>query len=244
MPSSQALAVPDFTDALRATEPSVLDTRRVKSRRTERKLATVVFIDVNDSMGLTRDIAPEDWWSVSADLFGLMGEAADCFGGWLGTFTGDGANAVFEASGERNHHARRACHAALWLRDAVSALAVELRAVYGFELSVRIGINSGEVLTGTIRHRRRRVYTANGYAVGLAKRMEALARPHRIYLTEYTAALVTDVFRLHELGAAWVKGAQSPIGVFELLGTDTSSAWGGETDSPEPIGSNDLSRGG
>ena len=153
---------------------------------------------------------------MSEALFELMCGAADHFGGWVGEFTGDGVNAVFEATGRRDHHARRACVAALWLRDAVRNLAVELRGLYQLELSVRIGINSGEVLTGTIGHRRRRRYTANGYAVALAKRVEALARPDRICLTESTAAFLGDAFELHDLGAVEVKGADALVRVYEL----------------------------
>jgi adenylate cyclase len=72
-------------------------------------------------------------------------------------------------------------------------LPAELRRKRQLELSVRIGLNSGEVLTGTIGNRYSRYYTAGGYAVALAKRMETLARPGGIYLTEHTAALIDRV---------------------------------------------------
>ena len=86
------------------------------------------------------------------------------------------------------------------------------------ELEVRIGINSGEVLTGTIGERYSRHYTACGYTVALAKRMETLARPGGIYLTEHTAALIGQALELSDLGLFEVKGALSPVGVFELIG--------------------------
>ena len=83
-------------------------------------------------------------------------------------------------------------------------------------LSIRIGINSGEVLVGTIGSGYNRYYTANGYPVALAKRVEGLAHPDRIYLTEHTAALVAGGLQLTDLGAFDVRGAEAPVRVFEL----------------------------
>jgi class 3 adenylate cyclase len=216
MNANQALALVEPDEALgHVAAPSTL-TPSIASKPTQRKVVTVLFIDVKDSMGLSRRVEPEAWWAVSEALFELMCDAADRFGGWVGEFTGDGVNAVFEATGKRDHHARRACVAALWLRDGVRSLAAEVRGLHQLELSVRIGINSGEVLTGTIGHRRRRRHTANGYTVALAKRIEALARPNRICLTEDTAAFITDAFELHDLGAVEVKGADALVRVYEL----------------------------
>jgi class 3 adenylate cyclase len=180
---------------------------------------TVLFIDVKNSMVLSREIELEDWWSVTVGLLKLMCESANHFAGWVGEFGGDGFNAIFEATKRHDHHAGRACLAALWLRGAVSTLATKVRDVYGLELSVRIGINSGEVLSGTMEHRHKRVFTVSGYPVALAKRIEALARPEHIYLTEHTAAFLNDAFQLHDLGAVEVKGADRPVRVFELLGS-------------------------
>jgi len=184
---------------------------------TERKVVTVLFVDVQGSMGLISAIELEEWWSVIDGLFELMCESVYRFDGWVASFTGDGIKAVFEPHPGCDHHARRACRAALWLRDAISGPAAELRSDHGLELSVRVGINSGEVLTGTIGDRYMRYYTVNGYAVALAKRIEALARPGTVYVSEHTAALVAGAFRLHDLGAFTVKGADLPVGASELV---------------------------
>ena len=187
---------------------------------TERKFVTVLFVDVKGSMDLSSAIELEEWWSLIAGLFELMCESVYQFDGWVASFTGDGIKAVFERYAAADDHAVRACDAALWLRDAICAPAADLRIEHGLDLSVRVGINSGEVLTGTIGDRYRRYFTANGYAVALAKRMEALALPGRIYLSEHTAALVTGAFQLLDLGPFEVKGADTPVGVFELVGSE------------------------
>src|SRR5262249_38231929 len=60
-------------------------------------------------------------------------------------------------------------------------------------------------------------YTAQGHTVGLAARMEQLAGPGTVLLTEHTAALARGYFALRDLGTARIKGAREPLGVFELL---------------------------
>lgn len=191
--------------------------RGVPGRTAERKLATVLFVDVHGSMNLSATVEPDEWWSVLNGLFELMCDGVCRSGGWVGSFTGDGINGVFEAPEAPEAHARRACDSALWLCDELRTRRAELLDERGLELAVRIGINSGEVVTGTIGDRYSRYYTATGYSVALAKRIEALAPPGQVYVSEHTAALVAATHRLRDLGTFSVKGAQLPIGVFELI---------------------------
>lgn len=193
---------------------------RAAAACSERKLVTALFADVGGSMALSGSIGLEEWWSMMATLFELMSEAVERCGGWVGAFTGDGIHAVFEAPGGAEEHARQACEAALSIRDAMQEPAAVLRRERRLELTVRIGINSGQVVTGTVGGPSSRFYTACGYTVALAKRMEALAAPDRIYLTEHSAALVGPSHHLQDLGVFEVKGAPRPVGVYELLERD------------------------
>jgi adenylate cyclase len=199
--------------ALEVSPPRV----RATSACSERKFVTALFADVGGSMALSGSIGLEEWWSMMATLFELMSEAVERCGGWVGAFTGDGIHAVFEAPGGAEEHARRACEAALSIRDAMHEPAAALRRERRLELKVRVGINSGEVVTGTVGGPASCFYTACGYTVALAKRMEALASPDRIYLTEHSAALVGPSLHLQDLGVFEVKGAPRPVGVYELL---------------------------
>ncbi len=184
----------------------------------KRSFATVLFADVRGSMALSDSLGLEEWWSMMARLYELMSEAVHRSQGWIGGFTGDGTIAVFEARPGADSHARRACEAALSLRDTIRVPAADLRRERELELSVRIGINSGELLAGTVGGGYRRTHTVGGYAVALAKRMEALAGPDRIYLTENTAALVGETLELRGLGLFKVKGAPGLVGVHQLVG--------------------------
>ena len=195
------------------------EARVVRACGVERKFATVLFADVQSSMNLIAACGLEEWWSMIAGGFESMSEAVRRFGGWIGSFTGDGIKAVFETPHRHGGHARRACDPALWLRGALERLAAELLRERGLKLRGpdrdQFG---GEVLTGTIGGRYGRYYTANGHPVGLAKRIETLALPGRVYLTEHTAAVVAEAFELRDLGRFHIKGARLPVGAFELVG--------------------------
>src|SRR3989475_45790 len=114
-------------------------------------------------------------------------------------------------------HAPRACYAALHLQRELAAYAAELRA-QGLSFSVRMGLNSGEVVVGAIGEDLGMEYTALGHTVGLAQRMEQLAAADRVFLTEHTAALVEGYLALTDLGDVTVKGASRPLRVHELTG--------------------------
>lgn len=216
MTGAQVLAFPQSraTAALRTQTHD--DARRIAPLRAERKLVTVMFVDVKGSMDLSRSIDLEAWWLLVAELFELMCGSVDQFGGWIANYTGDGIEAIFEPDSAGGDHAGRACQAALCLRDAIRLPAANLFGERALKLSIRIGINSGEVLVGTIGSGYNRYYTANGYPVALAKRVEGLAHPDRIYLTEHTAALVAGGLQLTDLGAFDIRGAEAPVRVFEL----------------------------
>jgi adenylate cyclase len=101
--------------------------------------------------------------------------------------------------------------------DDVAEYAAELRRAKVLNFSTRIGINSGEVITGAIGEGGG-AYTAIGHTVGLAQRMEALAEPGKAYLTENTAELARGFLDLRDLGEFEIKGASRPVEVFELVG--------------------------
>jgi class 3 adenylate cyclase len=213
--SNQTLAAP--RDAPHPRSSSAYRPGRPASvYRTERTTATVLFTDIQSSMELSRSVTPERWWSVICDLVELMGEGVHRFGGWVGNFTGDGIEAIFQDTDDHPSHAERACQAALWLQDAIQMHARRLHRERGLNLSVRIGLNSGEVLTGTIVEHHNRYYTATGYAVALAKRIESLAPPGHVYLSEHTAKHLPPAFALRPQGTFEIKGAPLPIAVLEL----------------------------
>ena len=185
----------------------------------ERKQVTVLFADVKGSMDLASGLDPEEWAGIMQRFFTVLSHGVHRFEGTVDKFTGDGIMALFGAPVAHEDHARRACRAALYLAESISAYADELRRTKGLNFHVRLGLNSGEVVVGSIGDDLRMEYTAHGHTVGLAQRMEALAEPGTVYLTEHAARLVSGYFRLRDLGRFDIKGMKERVRVFALEGT-------------------------
>jgi len=185
----------------------------------EKKLVTIMFADVKGSMELADELGPEGWHNLLDRFFEILSEGVHRFEGTVNQYTGDGIMALFGAPIAHEDHARRACYAALHLQKTLNEFAQEQRRERGVNFSARIGINSGDVIVGKIGDDLRMDYTAQGHTVGLAQRMEQLAQPGSIYMTEHTAKIVDGFFELDDQGEFKVKGAEQPMPVFELRGT-------------------------
>ncbi len=184
----------------------------------ERKQVTVLFADVKGSMELAEQMDPEAWHGILERFFQILTDGVHRFEGTVNQYTGDGIMALFGAPIAHEDHAQRACYAALHLRDELKRYADELRRTAGVSLSVRIGLNSGEVIVGAIGDDLRMDYTAQGHTVGLAQRMEQRAAADSTYLTAHTASLVEGYFRLRDLGEFDLKGVSAPLHAYELQG--------------------------
>src|SRR5204863_8638125 len=114
-------------------------------------------------------------------------------------------------------HTRRGCHAARQINETLRVYARAL-AARGIEIAVRMGLNSGKVVLRRIGEDLRMDYTAVGHTVGLAARMEQLAAPGTVYLTEHTARLVEGFFTLRDRGTPPLRGVRVPVRVYELDG--------------------------
>lgn len=184
----------------------------------ERKQVTVLFADVKESMELAAQLDTEEWRSLMHRFLSLLCDGVHRFEGMVNKFTGDGIMALFGAPLAHEDHARRACYAALQLREELQRYAGELRRDRGLNFSVRIGLNSGEVVVGSVGDDLNVDYTAIGNTVGLASRVEQLAEAGKVCVTAATAALVEGYFGLGELGVYDIKGVDAPVRVFELTG--------------------------
>jgi class 3 adenylate cyclase len=155
----------------------------------ERKQVTVLFADVKGSMDLAEQVDPEEWHKVMDRFFAILSDGVHRFEGTVNQFTGDGIMALFGAPIAHEDHAQRACYAALALQADLRRYANELRLEKGLNFSVRMGLNSGEVVVGKIGDNLRMDYTALGHTASLAARMEQIAESGKTYVSENTAAL-------------------------------------------------------
>src|SRR6516165_7157088 len=166
----------------------------------ERKPVTVLFADVVRSMELAERLDPEEWHRLLDRLFRVLADGIHRFEGTINQYTGDGIMALFGAPIAHEDHALRACAAALELTRELGALAAEVRRETGLDVTVRMGLNSGEVVVGRIGDDLRMDYTAQGHTVGLAARMEQMADSGKVLLSGETAKLVSGYFQLRDLG--------------------------------------------
>ena len=200
--------------------PSTLESRILSERagiEGERKQVTVMVTDIVGSMELTRTLDAERWGLVLDRFLGIAAAAVHAFEGTVSHFTGDGLLAVFGAPLAHEDHARRACLAVLELQRDVATLDAELTRSDGVEFAVRCGLNSGEVIVGSIGDDVHMDFVPIGNTTALAKRMEALAPVRSTAISASTAALVDGEFELRELGQFEVEGVSARQRVLELV---------------------------
>ena len=215
------LATPTITPEPRSYTPRHLADKILASRsalRGERKLVTILFADVVRSMELAERVDPEEWHRLLDRLFRVLAGGVHRYEGTINQYTGDGIMALFGAPIAHEDHAQRACAAALDMARELGALAADLRRESGLDFAVRMGLNSGEVVVGRIGDDLRMDYTAQGHVVGLAARVQQLAPPGGITMTEQTARLAAGFFEFLDRGEQSLKGASVPVRVFELRG--------------------------
>jgi class 3 adenylate cyclase len=169
--------------------------------RRERKLATVVFADLVGSTELAGSQDAERTRLVLERFYDAMATEIDLAGGTVEKFAGDAVMAAFGAPASLEDHAERALHAAL-------AMQRRMRELFGETLSLRIGVNTGEVVVGRPRERSSFV---TGDAVNVAARLEQAAQPGEILVGDRTFASVRGAFEFDEAKAIQAKG--KPDGV-------------------------------
>jgi class 3 adenylate cyclase/tetratricopeptide (TPR) repeat protein len=183
----------------------------------ERKHVTVLFADIVGSTALISHLDPEQSASILDPALRAMAGIVTARTGFVTRLTGDGIKAVFGIPATREDHADRACSAALAIRTMTQAS----------RLRVRIGINSGEVVVRQLQSGTQRDYDAVGMAVHLAARLEQIAQPGTIHVSDATARLVAGRFHLRRAGRRTAKGVPGEIELFELLDSSDHSRWGG-----------------
>jgi class 3 adenylate cyclase/tetratricopeptide (TPR) repeat protein len=183
----------------------------------QRKVVTVVFSDVTGSTALGERLDPESLRRVLARYFELASKVVERHGGVVEKFIGDAVMAVFGVPQVHEDDALRAVRAAAELREALEALNGELERDYATSLSVRMGVNTGEVVTGTEER------LATGDAVNVAARLEQAAQPGEILVGADTVGLVRDAVTVEAVPPLDAKGKSEPVPAYRLLSLDTGA---------------------
>jgi class 3 adenylate cyclase/tetratricopeptide (TPR) repeat protein len=184
----------------------------------ERKQVTVLFADLKGSMELLADRDPEEARQLLDPVLERMMAAVHRYEGTVNQVMGDGIMALFGAPLAHEDHAVRACYAALAMQATVKQYAAEVQRSHGVPVQIRVGLNAGEVVVRTIGSDLQMDYTAVGQTTHLAARMEQMAMPGSILLTQAVLSLAEGYVQVTPLGPVPVKGLVAPLGVFELVG--------------------------
>src|ERR1700761_3660348 len=182
------------------------------------KQVTVLFADVVRSMDLAAALEMERYREIMTELVERAAAVVHRYGGGTVESTGDGVMAIFGAPIALEDHAFRGCLAALAIQDEASRLAAEVQRCDGVDLRVRVGLNSGRVIAGEIGSGPFG-YTATGESVGFAQRMESVAAPGGVMLSESTARLVEYAVLLAEPEWVRIRGRDEPVRARRLMGT-------------------------
>jgi class 3 adenylate cyclase/tetratricopeptide (TPR) repeat protein len=179
--------------------------------REVRKVVTVLFCDVSGSTALGERIDPESLRRVMARYFETASAIVERHGGTVEKFIGDAVMAVFGVPTVHEDDALRAVRAADELRGGLDELNDELESGYGTRLELRMGVNTGEVVTGTEER------LATGDAVNVAARLEQAAKPGEVLLGEETYRLVRDGIEADATAPVDAKGKADPLSAYRLV---------------------------
>jgi len=215
--ASQSL---DLTAAAQAFRPPAHLADKIRTHHSaiegERRQVTVLFGDIAGFTAISEKLDPEELGEIVRHGFELVTAEIHRFEGTVNQYGGDGLMALFGAPIAHEDAPRRAVHAALGIQRALHDYAATLERERGLKLQMRIGINTGTVMVGRIGSNLHMEYTAIGDTVNLASRLQSLARPGSVLISDSTYKSVAGFFAALELGELEVKG-HAPVRAFEVL---------------------------
>jgi TOMM system kinase/cyclase fusion protein len=184
----------------------------------ERRQLTVVFCDLVDSTALSAQLDPEDLRDVVRAYQASCAEVIRGFDGHIAQYLGDGLLVYFGYPQAHEDDAQRAVHTALEILEAIQHLNTQLKLAGRVRLAVRLGIHTGLVVVGEMGSGGRQEQLALGETPNVAARLQGLAAPDTIAISEATFRLIQGYFVCHDLGSHSLKGLTAPVQVYRVLG--------------------------
>jgi class 3 adenylate cyclase/tetratricopeptide (TPR) repeat protein len=171
----------------------------------ERRMVTILFVDMVGSTSLAEKMDPEEWRQVMNKLHTTLGEAITAHHGTIAQYLGDGLLAFFGAKEASEADPENAIRAALDGQAAVVNL------LSSEKVQLRAGIHSGLVVVGELGEATHKEFTASGDAMNLAARLQSAAPPGGILISHDTYRYVRGVFDLTPRPPLTVKGKSEPL---------------------------------
>jgi class 3 adenylate cyclase/tetratricopeptide (TPR) repeat protein len=200
--------------------PKFLADKILTTRNTiegERKLVTVLFADVANYTAMSEKLDPEEVHSIMDGCFEILMAEIHKYEGTINQFTGDGIMAIFGAPVAHEDHAQRACNSALSIQRILQNFGDKIIRDRGIDFKMRIGLNSGLVVVGSIGDDLRMDYTAIGDTTNLAARIQQASNPGEVWMSKDTRNIVRDYFQDELIGDILLKGKSQPQPVYLLI---------------------------
>jgi ABC-type transport system substrate-binding protein/class 3 adenylate cyclase len=184
----------------------------------ERRIVTVLVADVVGSTAIGEALGPERTKFLIDEVMRLMTEQVRRYEGTVAQLVGDELLAFFGAPTAHEDDSERAVRAALAIQRAIAQYAEEVKAAYGVDLSVRIGVNTGPVVVGVERTGEDGYdpWNALGETVNVAHRLQEVADEGGVVVAPTTKRQVESCVELEPLGRQELKGVSAPIDVFKV----------------------------
>jgi class 3 adenylate cyclase/tetratricopeptide (TPR) repeat protein len=176
----------------------------------ERRMVTILFIDMVGSTSRAEKLDPEEWRQVIARFHTALGEAITAHHGTIAQYLGDGLLAFFGSKEAIEHDPENAIRAALEGQASVTAL------LSAEKVQLRAGIHSGLVVVGELGEATHKEFTASGDAMNLAARLQSAAPPGGILISHDTYRYVRGVFDVTPRPPLTVKGKSEPIQTYQV----------------------------
>jgi len=188
----------------------------------ERKQVTVMFCDMVGFTPLSERLGREKIYSIMDEIFEILIHKVLDYGGTVNKMTGDGIMALFGAPRALEDAPQWAIRSALAIHREIARFSERIKAEREIpRIRMRIGINTGPVVVGSLGNDLRVEFTAMGDTVNLASRMEGMAEPGTTYVTEEAFKLTEGLFRFEALGEREVKGKEAPVRAYRVIAPST-----------------------
>jgi class 3 adenylate cyclase/tetratricopeptide (TPR) repeat protein len=198
----------------------------------ERRPLTVMFCDLVGSTDLANRLDPEELREIVTDFQDACSEAVKRMEGHIAQYLGDGVLVYFGFPHAREDDAERAVRAALDIQSLLVAAQKARSAERGVEVSARIGIHTGPVVMAAFGEGAQQQSIAVGQTIHIASRLDGVAEPGGVAISQATLRLVSGLFVTRDLGTPELKGVAAPLRVFAV---DGPAGVGSRLDSSEHL---------
>src|SRR5437588_8424045 len=176
-----------------------------------------MFCDLVDSTKLSSQLDPEEYREVVRAYQRVCSEVIQRYEGHIAQLLGDGLLIYFGYPQAHEDDPHRAVRTGLGILNAMGDLNTRLQQAKGIQLGVRLGIHTGLVVIGALGEAGRQEQLALGEVPNIASRIEGLAEPNTVAISEATYHLVQGYFECQDLGAQTLRGVSEPVHVYRVL---------------------------